>query len=307
MAGEFDLHQLLAGPIIAMNDAQANAAASFYELFEQFAFETPGDSDDVVSSAARRLKMISFIAERAVEGRLERRQISIPLIQMIPMGGIGIDSAKIEFSLAVNAEPSSAARTTLSAAAAPAAAERAVTLKGRIAPAAASDAATAGNLRVEIMLKQVDLPAGYIDMIAETQGGMSRIVQETAVIVEADNVKLFTVALLDPTVPAVMPGGEYAIPIEIVPDSSLIGQRGLEIALKSEPERALQIAAPESPIEMGGDPQRERLYVWADQEIAKYGSSTKVAVRLTGTSIGPDGVKREHSVRIILPRKGGLA
>src|SRR4051812_31791014 len=105
MAGEFDLHQLLAGPVIAMNDAQADAAASFYEIFDQFAFEPAQTAAPGAEPAPRQLRMISFVAERATAEGIERRRISMPLLQMIPIGGIGIDSAKIQFSLAVNAEP----------------------------------------------------------------------------------------------------------------------------------------------------------------------------------------------------------
>jgi hypothetical protein len=309
MAGEFDLHQLLAGPVIAMNDAQADAAASFYELFDQFAFE-PAEAARAAEPAPRRLRMISFVAERATAEGVERRQISMPLLQMIPIGGVAIDSAKIQFSLAVNAEAPAAARRTATA---PAAAERAVALKGRIAPAAASDTA-AGNLQVEIVLKQVDLPAGYLDMIAETQGGMSQPVSEPPASPppppredvkgdkESEDSPLFEAELREPSARAIAPGRDYGAILVIKPNPELVGPEGLAIAFASEPKRAFEVVIPEAPIRLDRGGREQRLQIAVAEMVGGLAERVEVALQLNGSSVGPDGVGRRHAVRLLLPR-----
>lgn len=303
MAGEFDLHQLLAGPIVAMNDAQADAAASFYELFEQFAFEPQDTAARGGAPEARSLRMISFVAERATAGGIERRQISMPLLQMIPIGGIAIDSAKIEFSLAVNAEPPASARARAGTAAPAIAAGRAVALKGRIAPAAASDAAGAGNLRVEIVLKQVDLPAGYLDMIAETQGGMSRIVPE----VKADepqtdpDAPLFTATVREASAKGIRPGEEHVLFLEITPNPELVGRKGLEVEMAAEPKTAFSIEDPSALSHVGTQPRFVRVVLNTSRTLAR--GARAVSLVLNGASDGPDGVRRQHIARILLPHR----
>ena len=297
MAGEFDLHQLLAGPIIAMNDAQADAAASFYEVFDQFAFEPAQQAAHGAEPEPRRLRMISFIAERATADGIERRQISMPLLQMIPIGGIGIDSAKIQFSLAVNAEPPSAARAPANA---PAAAERAVALKARIAPAAASETAS-GNLQVEIVLKQLDLPAGYLDMIAETQGGISRRVSgepasPTGPSDEpAENQELFQARFGEPP-DRIAPGREIGFAIEIDVNPRFVGPDGMELKVETSLKNKLRVGGPAPPARLAPGRHRLRVTLVAAANLP----AGDAALVLNGTSTGPDGVKSQHAVRLAL-------
>lgn len=294
MAGEFDLHQLLAGPIIAMNDAQADAAASFYELFDQFAFEPPGEA--ALADEPRRLRTISFVAERATTEGLERRQISMPLLQMIPIGGIGIDTARIQFSLALNAEPGSRAPASRGAAG-PA---RAVAMKARIAPTAA-EAAPSGNLQVEIVLKQMDLPAGYLDMIAETHGGVSRILQAGKAAPEpGSGGPLFTATVREASAPTIVPGRPHVLVLEIIPNARLVGPTGLDLGFASEPRRALTIRAGGGFLKLGSEPRTDRVELLL-RELA---AEVEPALLITGKAVGPDGAEHEHSTRIPLSRGG---
>lgn len=289
MAGDFDLHQLLAGPIIAMNDAQADAAASFYELFEQFAFDPASVAPDGAQEP-RRLKTISFIAERATPDGIERRQISMPLLQMLPIGGVAIDSARIQFSLAINAEP--AATKSMRRATPAAAGERAIALKGRIAPAAAA-ASEAGNLQVEIVLKQVDLPAGYLDMLAETQGGMScRLAEDEAVLFEA--------GFLEPRNPVIAPSRELAILIDVVANPRLVGKEGLELTMKGEPAGAIRMVEPPQSVRLDAGRQSLRIALRTPARMP----AGDIAMLLTGTAIGADGIWRTHETRLPLGREG---
>jgi hypothetical protein len=294
MAGEFDLHQLLAGPIIAMNDAQADAAASFYELFDQFAFEPAAAT--ALADEPRRLRTISFVAERATSEGLERRQISMPLLQLIPIGGVGIDTARIQFSLALNAEPASDAPANR----APAAPARAVAMKARIAPTAAAAAPT-GNLQVEIVLKQMDLPAGYLDMIAETHGGVSRLMPaRDAAADPKPEAPLFTATVREASAPSIVPGRPHVLMLEIVPNPRLIGPKGLDLGFVSEPRRALTIRAAGTFSNLGTEPRTDRVELLLREPAAE----SELALLISGAAVGPDGVQHEHSIRIPLSRAG---
>ena len=294
MAGEFDLHQLLAGPIIAMNDAQADAAASFYELFDQFAFEPPVEA--ARSDEPRRLRTISFVAERATPEGLERRQISMPLLQMLPIGGIGIETAKIQFSLALNAEPGGGAPRARGAAA-PA---RAVAMKARIAPTAAGTAPS-GNLQVEIVLRQMDLPAGYLDMIAETHGGVSRILRtEDPAAEPRPEEPLFTATVRRTSAPFIVPGRPHAIVLEIVPNPRLVGPQGLDLGFASEPRRALTIRPAAALTHLGAEPRTDQVELL----LRELQAGVEPALLIQGKAVGPDGAQHEHSIRIALPRGG---
>jgi hypothetical protein len=300
MAGDFDLHQLLAGPIIAMNDAQSEAAGSFYEIFDQFAFEPTVEEAAGEAAPPRRLRMISFVAERSTPEGIERRQISMPLLQMIPIAGVTIDSAKIEFSLAVNAEPAAAARPAAGTAAV--GAGRTVALKGQIAPTSGADRASTGNLQVEIVLKQADLPAGYINMIAETQGGMSRLVDEPApgggTDPKPEETPLFTASIMQPQ-PLMGPGGEYELSLMIGPIEKWLGPDGLDITFLSWPRRAMRIVTPTEPVRFDrrARPQKVRIRV-AESALDK--NPVDIALVVEGEALGPDGVFRKSSVRFIL-------
>jgi len=319
MAGDFDLHQLLAGPIIAMNDAQGAAAASFYELFEQFAFEAA----DPAAAQPRQLRMLDFVAERATAEGIERRHISLPLLQMIPIGGVGIESAKIEFTLAVNAEPAARATPT-------GARQRAMTvpvsrtasasepapmaLRARIAPTGAVEPGTpAGNLKVEIQLRQIDLPAGLLDMIAETQGGMSRRAPAAAPPAPpprppppsppTEEMPLFTAAIRRTSARAITPGDDFGFALWIEPNPGLIGSAQLQISLASEPRRALEILRPEGAIRIGREPVEVGVSVFVTEAVAKYSERTNVTLSVVGTGVGPDGAALRHRTSILLPRK----
>jgi hypothetical protein len=313
MAGEVDLNALLAGPIIAMNDAQADAAASFFELFEQFAFEPPVDGDP---AAPRRLRMISFVAERATAAGVERREISMPLLQMIPIGGVAIDSAKIQFSVALNAEP--AKNPAGGPAAAPGAAQamtgavaprRDVTMKARIAPGPATTAAASaggaavgpGNLQVEIVLKQIDLPAGYLDMIAETQGGMSRRLDPPAPAPAPGNVApLFAATLAGELPPRLAPRQRLALILQIVPEPARIGDEGLILEYSADPPGSAELKVPNTLRRTGREPVSGRISV----TIGDVREGTIPTIVIEGAADGPNGTPGRHVVRIPLPPIG---
>lgn len=292
MAGDFDLHHLLAGPVIAMNDAQADAAASFYDLFERFAFEPADRAARGAGDAPRRLRMISFLAERATPEGIERRRISMPLLQMIPIGGVAIDSAKIEFALSVTAGPLALAKPAAGQADI-ASAERKLALKGRIAPTGGGSDAT-GNLRVEIVLKQVDLPAGYLDMIAETQGGMSQLVP-----VPDPRRPLFEASFPLGSPPRIAKAGKYRLDLEILllPPAA----DGIELTLQGDPRGAYRILEPPGPVHVLRERSSVPVVIEASREWAKLVQGDRdILMTLSGRAIGADETEGDQTVQLVL-------
>jgi hypothetical protein len=330
VAGEVDLNALLAGPIIAMNDAQADAAASFFELFEQFAFEPP--RADAGPSEPRRLRMISFVAERAIASGVERREISMPLLQMIPIGGVAIDTARIQFSVALTADappspppgPPPVGPRPAGGPVAPVAPRRFVMMKARIAPGIGTTAFTAadaaggaggsaefgtgpGNLQVEIVLKQIDLPAGYLDMIAETQGGMSRRIDEPAPAPGSTPDPSVGPPLFAATVRGLperlTPGQRLTLVVDITPEPAQIGPAGLALEFAGDPPDAIAARVPNSLRQVGPEPASGRLSL----SIGDVREKMETALVIQGAATGPDGVPHRHMVRVPLPPVGASA
>lgn len=302
MAGEFELRQLLAAPVVAMNDAQADAAATFVELLDQFAFEEPASGE--ARGAPRSLRMIGFVAERAIAGgRVERREISMPLLQLIPLGGIGIDTARLEFTVALTAAPAGAGQRR-TAPAPVGAADRSLVMVGRIAPGgAAKPPADGGILKVEINLRQMDLPAGYLDMIAETQGGAVRTLDpepaeepglpgETA---------LFTAAIRGASArQAVAAGRELRFTLDIKADPRLVGTGGLELRLASDPPRGFALIEPDPVLCLDPGARSVPLAIL----VAETAAQQPLSLTLSGRATDPQGRERCHRIALPLFQKG---
>lgn len=320
MAGEFDLKQLLAAPVVAMNDAQADAAANFYDMLQAFAFEGPPPAANgavaAVDAGPRRLRMISFIAESAdADGRLHRREISMPLIQLIPIGGVGIDSARIEFSLAVDVEATATPATGLAAITLPRAGDAGrappILMKAKIPPTPGSQpgpggpadsAGAMGNLKVDISLKQVDLPNGFLDMIAETQGGtvrpMPALAEPPPEPPRAEAAPLFTARLKSKPIMSFEPRAPFKVAILIEPVAGLLGPGGLTVALAASPARSLIIAAPAAPSVLPG----ETATLTVEGAVGRVAAGREVALRLSGSTVQKDDTRIEHEVVIVVGR-----
>lgn len=192
MSEDIDFYQLLAGPILAANEAQAGVAANFVEQVYHFAFADGGTGTD---TEGRDLRMVRFLADGGIDqnGRPTKQEIAMPLLQLVPLSGLMIDNARIEFTCEVNAQPPrtvepsgpatpiaepAAKATTGNTGAPPQAAapaslplgrriDQPARIVGRIAPSKPAGE-SAGNLKVEINLVRADLPSGFLDFLAST-------------------------------------------------------------------------------------------------------------------------------------------
>jgi hypothetical protein len=172
---EFDLAELLAAPIRALNEAEAAAAAHFVEILLGQMLETAaapagkaGSAAGGAASEARpRLRQLSFdIDGVGADGGTQTHSLTIPYVQLLPVGGMSIDHAVLNFGLTLRAREDRPAP-------APAHLVPATRFSGRLAqsrggggPGSPSDA----NLDVEVRLRQMDMPQGLLDVIQHTQG-----------------------------------------------------------------------------------------------------------------------------------------
>jgi hypothetical protein len=186
MADEFDLSDLIAAPIRALNEAEAAAATRFLELLLDYALEHP--TEDPAAAAARpaagadaaqaeatptpRLRQFTFDMERVdPDGVTRTHRLSVPLFQLLPFGGVSIDQATLNYGVTLRAaRPSGPSVGRVPAVAAPPASRfsgRLAQSRGNSSPGApASDA----NLDIEVKLRQIDVPQGLLDLIQHTQG-----------------------------------------------------------------------------------------------------------------------------------------
>ena len=147
---DFDLHELISAPIIAMNEAEAQNSARYVELLENYAFE------DLDNSGTRRLSTLAFSYARAEpDGTASLQSVEIPLIQFLPISGVAIDQAKLNYALKIN----------------PSVEEKSGKLKmfGRLAETVESNSPLSGNINIELHLKQVDMPQGVLSLLQTTQ------------------------------------------------------------------------------------------------------------------------------------------
>jgi hypothetical protein len=172
---------LIAGPLIATLSADFDAGAKFVEFFQKYGLEeavvnrAEDGTEGQTGEAVRRFKMVTFWYN---QGGREYR-VEIPLLSLIPLPLLQIDTAEFEFNIRVftevppkvpesfdpNKTGTEADQSNLTAN--PPYQE----MKARLAPAAgrAEDGkpipSVDSNMKVTVKMKQADLPVGMIRLM----------------------------------------------------------------------------------------------------------------------------------------------
>jgi len=147
---DFGLEELIAAPIIAMNEAEAENAARYVELLDNYAFENS------VKGGPKKLSTMAFSYARIeADGTQSLQSVEIPLIQFLPISGVAIDQAKLNYALKLNPKPE----------------KKSGRLKwfGRLAENTGSESPLSGNINIELHLKQVDVPQGVLSLLEASQ------------------------------------------------------------------------------------------------------------------------------------------
>ena len=148
---DFDLHELISAPIIAMNEAEAENSIRYVELLESYAFDAPKKAGDAPS-----LSTLAFTYARAEpDGTASLQSVEIPLIQFLPISGVAIDHATLNYALKINPQADKSSGK--------------LRMFGRLAENIQADSPLSGNINIELHLKQVDVPQGVLSLLESTQ------------------------------------------------------------------------------------------------------------------------------------------
>ncbi len=116
------LHHLVGAPLLALVQAQTQAAQATTEFIEEIGFKKPPTSEGSDGSVANletesfgELRMVTFNYQKPNEfGDLEEYSVQIPLLSLVPIPAIQIKDAELDYTIKVTDVINSNTRTTLS-------------------------------------------------------------------------------------------------------------------------------------------------------------------------------------------------
>jgi len=325
MADDFDLWELIAAPIKAMNEAEAGSATRFVELLLDYALEPlrPADPNQRATTASAQaptnLREVSFQMRRPNgQGQIETRQIRLPLLQLVPIGGVSINEATLSYGLSMSAARG-ANPGTQRLSAQPASSDTVPRFTGRLAQTSGlrstgdGTPVTDANITIEIKLKQMDLPQGVIDLLQYTQGGTDvPVAAQEVPPAPSDgtaetpspgpatgNGALFTAVITGMSDKAIQPGEKFSLKTRITPGSGL--SKPLHLSLSSQPGKALNILEPGAEFDLSSAKDIE-LVVFVSNAVKDYKPGTRVAISVHGTSFDENGSPIEMTTSLALPR-----
>lgn len=173
--------ELIAGPLIATLSADFDAGVKFVEFFQKYGLEEENENksgdgtEGQTVKPVRRFKMVTFRYNQA--GREYR--VEVPLLSLIPLPLLQIDTAEFEFNIRVFTEvppklPESfdpSKTRTEAVQSNPMADPPYEGMKARLAPSAGRSEdgkpipSVDANMKVTVKMKQADLPIGMIRLM----------------------------------------------------------------------------------------------------------------------------------------------
>jgi hypothetical protein len=314
MADDFDLWELIAAPIKAMNEAEAGSATRFVELLLDYALEPVPAADPkqktVVAPAAAptKLREVSFQMRRpTAPGQTETREITLPLLQLVPIGGVSINEATLNYGLSMSAARA-ASPGTRRLFPQPGSSETVTRFTGRLAQTSGlrstgdGTPATDANITIEIKLKQMDLPQGVLDLLQHTQGGIDSPVGEQGGPATTPPVNgngpLFSAEILGMSGKVIQPGERFSLKARITPGEL---SKPLHVSLSSQPGKALNILEPGTEFDLTSVKEID-IVVFVSNAVKDYKPDTRVAVVVHGTSTDQNGSPLELTTSLFLPR-----
>lgn len=176
-----DLSQLLAGPLIALVDADAHAALRLAEFVREVGFVTaksvaaaPTPATAGADSAAGRrnlgeLRTVEFQYRKTGPDGLPRAcTAEIPVLSLVTLPKLQVSEAQFEYSIRVHGSAPTAGGSQAPAGMPGAPAP--VRLYGAVAhspdsPAARTAPTAQGNLQVRVTVRQADMPGGLSQLL----------------------------------------------------------------------------------------------------------------------------------------------
>lgn len=169
------LYEILGAPLLAMVQAETQAAQATAQFIQKIGFHSADDGDDHTEENVKigELRTVTFrYSKMGLDGEDDEFQVAIPVLAIIPIPAIQISEATVNFAVEVNAAVKLETNTPVSAPDVKgqdnSVESRIVGFKGALAR---SDSKTA--MKVEIKLKQADVPVGMQALFRLMEQGIS--------------------------------------------------------------------------------------------------------------------------------------
>lgn len=169
------LYQILGAPLLAMVQAETQAAQATAQFIQKIGFHSANDGDDPTEDnvGIGELRTVTFrYSKMGLDGEDDEFQVAIPVLAIIPIPAIQISEATINFAVEINAAVKLETNTPVSAPDVKgqdnSIESQIVGFKGGLAR---SDSKTA--MKVEIKLKQADVPVGMQALFRLMEQGIS--------------------------------------------------------------------------------------------------------------------------------------
>lgn len=142
-----DLSNLLAAPVLASIDAEAQAARHFYHFIETFGFTAAG------GDGTRELAYFSFTFTYMANGKATPLTVSIPVLSLVPLPLLSMAKATFDYTVQVvdvRSDPEDARRPAV---------------RAMFAEPSSSGTPPPGAMTVSMSVKTSDMPAGIARLL----------------------------------------------------------------------------------------------------------------------------------------------
>lgn len=170
-----ELHQLIAGPLMATIEADAMATQSYLDYLKSIAFESDEDGGS-------KLRYMVFKYQDQSEDGMHERQLRIPLVTMVPLPLLHVEEADFDFDIKIldaltrqaeerfdteneqveHADDKTSRRPRLRASLAP----KMGLANGEL------QKSLAANMKIKVKMRQSDMPSGVSNLLHVATGSI---------------------------------------------------------------------------------------------------------------------------------------
>ncbi|MCD7969066.1 MAG: DUF2589 domain-containing protein [Alistipes sp.] len=170
-----DLEQLIAAPLVATLKADTMMTASYVEFLREVAFESDG------SGNLGKLRTFSFKYEQNDRDGKGFKSVQVPVISLIPIPLLQIKEAKFDFDIRILDSVTETTEREFSFERenhSPAENDDRMSVRATLSPQSGKasktkDASMSANMKVNVVMKQADMPAGLANLLSLSAHNMT--------------------------------------------------------------------------------------------------------------------------------------
>ena len=174
-----ELQQLIAGPLVSTIEADALSSRRYYDMLQLIAFEDRNEGDTTV----KQLRMLKFSYLETNAGGNRSKEVSIPLVTLLPLPLLQIQEADFDFDINILDAVSSSSDDSFdygkgridkgSPAASPFRLQASLASKGGTGSySEKSEQQLSANMKVHVKMRQADVPAGLSNLLRLTASNL---------------------------------------------------------------------------------------------------------------------------------------